>query len=163
MMHYWHTDLFFLWSICQCLSDISSYSMFKFCQNKNTKNQFLLCFLLYWKRLVPWPHSYRGTYQTLNSVYCYTPTQWPPGIYVLRRRHDVQVCRCHDKCPTFNKTHLLWHWIKLAHSTCLTQLKNRRLLWHPELSPFLSSASLLVIIVLTLSVRQINQNDFFQS
>ena len=45
---------------------------------------------------------------------------------------------------------------------CLTRLQNRSLFWHPELSPFLSSVSLLVIIALTLNVREINQNDFFK-
>lgn len=46
-------------------------------------------------------------------------------------------------------------------SMCLTRLPNRGLFWHPELSPFLSS-TLLVIIALTLSVKEINQNDFFK-
>lgn len=54
------------------------------------------------------------------------------------------------------------HRIKVAtHSMCLTRLQNRSLFWHPELPPFLSSISLLVIIALTLSVREMNQNAFF--
>lgn len=67
---------------------------------------------------------------------------------------------------TFNNMHQVdsvCHRIKLAtHSTRLTRLQNRSLFWHPELSPFLSSVSLLVIIALTLNVREINQNDFFK-
>lgn len=101
----------------------------------------------------------------MNSVSHYTPARWPPGIYVMGKRPDVQVCICNHKCPTFNHipADFLCHQIKLAtHSTCHTRLQNRSFFWHPELSPFLSSISLLVIIALTLNAREINQNDFFK-
>lgn len=47
----------------------------------------------------------------MNSVSHYTPAQWPPGIYVMGKRPDVQVCICNHKCPTFNHIHQLTSFV----------------------------------------------------
>lgn len=129
---------------------------------------FILCFFCFFPAiesiLYHVPHTW-GTYRSGRFVQCYTPTQRPPRIYVKGKRPDVQVYTCTDKCPTFNNMHQatpLVTGLNQPHAMCLTQLKNRSLFWHPELSPFLWSVSLLVIIALTLNVKEINLNDFFK-
>lgn len=82
-------------------------------------------------------------------------SQWTSGINV--NAPSVQEITCNDT------SHNYWRTLDSSDKFSVSQPENSSFVWNPELSPFLiPHLYLLVIIALTLNVREINQNAFFK-